>query len=369
MEKVTKLSLLLLLQICISLKFADAAIIYSGANGEWSAHIWSSNASGTPLCPGTCQPSCSFSGSLYIKNVVTVTTCGGAMTLSGGGFINLTGSTSKLTITGNLTVTGNSTMLIPASDTLTINGNLSVQSVSTITVNGYIKINGNVTTAGNSSVCGTGAGLYTGTLTGPAGTPGWCFAPVSLPIRLYSFSADYLSTSNIVKLAWITASEINNNYFTIEKSLNGENFQSIGQVKGAGNSNIFSDYYFYDNAPYKGVSYYRLLQTDYDGNTTTYNVVPVETYEENQSSWFLVFPNPIKENSINLTYNGDNIGDKITFIIQDLTGRIIMEETVIVNNKGSTEYLLYEESRLNKGIYFITGSTNNKLTTQKLIVN
>jgi hypothetical protein len=370
MKSNTKIVFLSVVLICTMMQALKSATIYSGANGEWSSHIWSSNASGTPLCPGTCQPNCSFgsSGVLNIKNVVTVTTCSSGLSITGGATINLTGSTSKLTVTGNVSMT-TSYINIAAGDTLIINGNLTLTSVATITVSGYIRINGNVNTSGNSSICGTGNGNYTGSLIGPAGTPGWCFTPSPLPIQLYSFNGDYLSESKVVQLNWVTASEVNNQYFTIEKSTDAENWTMVSHINGAGNSDQFRYYSTKDIAPFNGTSYYRLSQTDFDGKTTTYNIIPVEANTEIVNPVFVVFPNPIKENSINVTCSGYNIGDNITFTIQDLIGRILMVDIVSVKNKGSTEYLLSEECRLSKGIYFISAISNNKLSTQKLIVN
>ncbi len=84
MKSLTKIIFTVLTALCINV---NGAAIYSGADGEWSgvrSHIWSSNASGSPLCVGvTCSPTCNFSGIANIKNKVTDTACSGTLTISG----------------------------------------------------------------------------------------------------------------------------------------------------------------------------------------------------------------------------------------------------------------------------------------------
>ena len=95
-----------------------------------------------------------------------------------------------------------------------------------------------------------------------------------LPITLTSFTA--APRFNQVALAWETAAEINNDYFTIERSTNGQRFEAIGKVAGAGNSATAQNYSFADKTPMRGTNYYRLAQTDYDGKSETFDVVSVD---------------------------------------------------------------------------------------------
>ncbi len=370
MRTLKSLVTLFLCLIFNNILIVNGAAIYTGADGDWTGHIWSTNSSGAPLCSGTtCSPACNFSGVANIKNKVIAALCSGTLTISGGGSVTLTGSTSRLTVSGNLIVTGSSTITIPANDTLYVNGDLTVSSTSTINVNGYIKVTGNVSTSGSSSVCGTGGGIYTGTLTGPTGTPGWCFAPVTVPIQLLSFNAEFNETGNYVTSKWVTATELNNNYFTIERTKNGDDFETIGKVNGVGNSNQIRDYIFNDYNPYKGISYYRLTQTDYNGSTTIYFKAPVEVTDRIGNSGFMIFPNPTNESIIYITLTDNQIGDQASFILKDIMGKVIIQETFTVTNKGSTIYKLFPESKLSKGIYFISGFVDNNLHTQKLIIN
>ena len=83
-------------------------------------------------------------------------------------------------------------------------------------------------------------------------------------IELLFFNAK-LENNTYVDLTWSTASEINNDYFTIERSQNGVYFQEFDIVEGAGNSTHKINYSLIDRDPFDGISYYRLKQTDYDG--------------------------------------------------------------------------------------------------------
>lgn len=96
----------------------------------------------------------------------------------------------------------------------------------------------------------------------------------ALPIKLSNFSATIKDKSAII--SWTTASESNNHYFTIERSADGSNFTSIGMVDGAGNSSSSIDYRYIDDAPLAGTSYYRLKQTDYDGQFTYSDVRAIQ---------------------------------------------------------------------------------------------
>ena len=92
--------------------------------------------------------------------------------------------------------------------------------------------------------------------------PPICGTP--LPIELLSFSGNSLDDANI--LEWTTSTELDNDYFIVERSSNGSDFEEIQKVDGAGNSNSAISYSIRDNDPLNGINYYRLKQTDFSGN-------------------------------------------------------------------------------------------------------
>lgn len=94
-----------------------------------------------------------------------------------------------------------------------------------------------------------------------------------LPIELLHFDA--VNKGSAVHCAWATASERDNDHFTVERSANGTDFTEVGRVQAAGNSSSVIDYGLLDPAPFSGLSYYRLRQTDIDGTNSLSQVVPV----------------------------------------------------------------------------------------------
>jgi hypothetical protein len=108
-----------------------------------------------------------------------------------------------------------------------------------------------------------------------------------LPIQLISFEAT--PQSGEVNLKWSTASELNNDFFTIQRSRDAEDWEDVITVKGAGTVNVRTDYETTDGLPFHGVSYYRLKQTDYDKQ---YSYSQVRRVELNNEFHLKVYPNP-----------------------------------------------------------------------------
>lgn len=99
--------------------------------------------------------------------------------------------------------------------------------------------------------------------------------PVALPIELISFS---VTTQNMVNtLMWVTASERNNAYFTLERTFNGIDFEVIASINGAGNSQTMNEYTVIDPVSESAINYYRLKQTDYDGKFIYSDLISIDT--------------------------------------------------------------------------------------------
>ncbi|HEY4334483.1 MAG TPA: T9SS type A sorting domain-containing protein [Puia sp.] len=140
---------------------------------------------------------------------------------------------------------------------------------------------------------GTIAGSYNATFTG---TNYWIasvatFKPlVTLPVILFSFDAKQLK-DNKTELDWATASESNSDHFEVEHSNDGQNWTSIGQVAATGNSATMQQYSFVDEAPYTGVTYYRLEQVDRDGNATMSKILTIHM-DATPVTTMHIYPNP-----------------------------------------------------------------------------
>jgi hypothetical protein len=178
---------------------------------------------------------------------------------------------------------------------------------------------------------------------------------IHLPVALLSFDAEV--RNNEVVLHWTTASEINNDYFTIERSTDGQNFKVIGIVTGAGNSNRLITYAKTDPDPLKGVSYYRLKQTDFDGSFEYSQLVSV-VFNERRSLGVQLYPNP--NNGVFKVYNMGE--DMVPFRVYDMQGRL-----VIASEADPMSIKEFNHSNLKAGLYTIVFEGEN-LHTLKLQV-
>lgn len=138
--------------------------------------------------------------------------------------------------------------------------------------------NGGVTSLQLRLLLRIGANSGAPTQAGGAGGDGFLLGvsqrtPTPLPVTLVDFTAQ--PAGQAVALRWTTASELRNDYFAIERSLDGTSFQAIGQVRGRGTNGFGAQYSFLDAGfPAQGAGYYRLRQVDVDG-VSTYSPVRV----------------------------------------------------------------------------------------------
>jgi len=159
-------------------------------------------------------------------------------------------------------------------------------------------------------------------------------------------------------LQWKVANETNNNYFSVEHSANGTNFQPIGKVAGNGTVATQQKYQFNDNNPVKGLNFYRLKQVDYDGNSTYSNVVTV-TFE-NVAAIFRIFPNPAV-NNINVSLPLSAATSVIN--VFDLNGKKVLEKQISNNTVSQS----LDVSRLAAGVYNVTLVQGTQQQTIKLV--
>jgi hypothetical protein len=135
---------------------------------------------------------------------------------------------------------------------------------------------------------------------------------VLLPVEWLDFQAILVNDGRYTRCTWQTATELNNEYFTVERSLDGLVWESLGQVQGAGTTHDPQAYEWLDRHPYEGVSYYRIAQTDYNG-AVDYSVI--RSVERKKQTQFAVYPNPGNQYFI---LTGYEMGDLLVF---DALGR------------------------------------------------
>ncbi|HXD91904.1 MAG TPA: T9SS type A sorting domain-containing protein, partial [Bacteroidia bacterium] len=183
-----------------------------------------------------------------------------------------------------------------------------------------------------------------------------------LPISLISFSA--FSNENKVDLKWETATETNNAYFTIEKSKDGINFNKFIDVPGANNSTSYRNYIETDYQPYDGISYYRLKQTDFNGDYKFLDIVPINF---NSQQDIFVYPSLI-DNSTGLNINISGYkNQEVIVVLQDMQGREFLYKILLAVSDNQI-FIVDETQSLSSGTYIVRATTNDKIYNYKLIV-
>ena len=162
----------------------------------------------------------------------------------------------------------------------------------------------------------------------------------TLPVELLNY--DVRLVNREVHVNWTTATETNNDHFTIERSSNGRDFSAVGTVPGAGNSSTNLNYAYVDHAPLPGISYYRLTQTDIDNHVKYMSVKRIDNQDTksfdvkvlNSASGFLTM-------EVSSTVSG-----QYEILVYDLSGRMLKSDDFILNGGRITRKL-----NLNKGVY------------------
>ncbi len=190
---------------------------------------------------------------------------------------------------------------------------------------------------------------------------GWSASGI-LPVTLIDFSG--YPYQNYNKIIWTTESEVNNDYFIIQKSLDAKNFINIGTVKGNGNTSSVSNYSFLDEEDPSYTTYYRLKQVDYNGESELSDIIYINRLDE---LGVFLYPNPSK-GRLNIDITKNNIGtEKIIISYTSVIGKQSIE--IINLNDGKNTYQSSKFDNLSNGIYFVQVRTENGdlIKTEKLI--
>jgi hypothetical protein len=167
-----------------------------------------------------------------------------------------------------------------------------------------------------------------------------CSTALILPIEIVSFTSKCVD--QVTVLQWSTATELNNDYFSIEKSEDGIIWKTIAQIDGAGNSHDIINYLFTDVSRDNKMSYYRLKQTDYNGNFSYFNMISQDNCREKEFE-LSIFPNPVNE-VLNVTFEGDQ-SEIISISVFNFLGEVVyysesFQSKIILGNKFSGVYIL-----------------------------
>ena len=334
---------------------------YTIANGAFDSNIWSKASHVGPTCtcsPCVCSP-CNIPANsiIHIAHIVTIT-CDISIGSNSTLIIENGGS---LTVLGNGSITGTGFFQIDAGGSATVTGNFTVGGTGDATINGSLTVVGDLTLTGGagSDICGGGTIVVGGTVTG---VPDPCFTG-ALPIELLYFTGDINNSD--VHLKWATASETSNDYFTIMRSENGQDWSNLMIVNGAGNSSSLLEYSRIDDNPLGGISYYKLRQTDFDGVFTESNTIAVQNNNSSKPD-VLPFPNPTNGNSIGLEILGLNDSD-VEITVTDLIGQVQFNNIYPITDNNAKLTLNFNTT-LAAGSYIVTATSNQTMICKKIMI-
>lgn len=181
-----------------------------------------------------------------------------------------------------------------------------------------------------------------------------------LPVELLAFNAT-AENNSVVKCEWTTASETNNDYFAIERSIDGITFERIGITKGAGTSSHANHYEFYDNQPLPGNSYYRLKQVDLNAN---YNFSNTESVNIGSTEIINIWPNPT-QSDLTISFTVEQNTEFAIELYNVVGEQISFKNLTIPNGRSQIEFPI---EHLSSGYYFFKFRFLGKELTQKIII-
>jgi hypothetical protein len=180
-----------------------------------------------------------------------------------------------------------------------------------------------------------------------------------LPVTLMEFNA--IALEKQVKVSWSTMSEVNNDFFTVQKCLDGKSWSVIGIVNGAENAGQVSNYSFMDVNPVAGVQFYRLIQTDINGESSISNIITVNYRQAVMPSTVSVFPNPVV-NTVNLDLGTAITGASIT--VFNHMGIKVLE----MNDQSGRAFTL-DMTGFERGVYTVEVRHDDGVSFSKILKN
>lgn len=189
--------------------------------------------------------------------------------------------------------------------------------------------------------------------------------PVELPISLLFFDAKYIKNNGTVHLNWATVSEHNNDFFTVEKTTDGKYYEVVEIIDGSGNSYSLKNYETFDIRPSSGLSYYRLKQTDFNGDFA-YSDLETIYIDTDRAFVVTVYPNPSSLEDVIVTVR---LKEKKEIIIEltDELGTIIRTDSIEPTNEYI--YLLHEKIPEYRGVLFCKVKVGEDQSLSKIIIH
>jgi len=341
----------------ISSNTTFASITWTGASGVTAAQC-AAIANGTNT-----STVANFFVDLANSTILTISnnvTIHGNFDITGGPGSELSvdggGSSRTLHVTGDLGDATNNGVIYnvqASTDHMVVDGTLYGKNNDAFTGSGTIS--GGSLNVKNGTTCGSPCPA-TGGFSSCTSGDSFCTTNSILPVTLVSFSAQ--AASSKIALKWSTASELNFDYFSLQRSGDGITFAEIAQVKGHGTTNEMHNYSYADTNPIIGRSYYRLTSVDFDNYQQIFNVVSIDFDGEKR---FHVTPNPSDGSTLQLSFNFVN-DIEAQVIIYDNLGSVVGTYHVAGSNAINID------NTLRSGVYLAKYTSSTFTKTERFIV-
>jgi hypothetical protein len=185
----------------------------------------------------------------------------------------------------------------------------------------------------------------------------------TFPVEFVSFEAEIIGQE--VQLSWSTATEVNNDFFAIERSGDGQIFDQIGREAGAGNSQQIQSYAFTDAEPLPRHAYYRLKQVDYDG-TYAFSTVQEVLMSAELEVPIVVFPNPVAAGEIISIQLESQREAEVEAVVTNLAGQVVAQQTFSVLT--GQNILSFSSAALSAGTYVMQIKNGQTSASQRFSV-
>ncbi len=353
----------------------------NNAQGDWSsASTWTKSAAWLADTPAN-----TVNGSTAYVDVYGTVSQFSNLTVAGGSTVTVY---DTLIINGDLTLSGGGAVVVETNGVLVVRGQLNGAGGTVTTNEGRAVVTENLTIVGGADIINNATGSNAFYLYGTPSRSGGArfngsinpaasnfknetelenddptlYSLVSggtLPVEFLYAKAEADDDHNVI-ISWATASEINNDYFVVERSSDGVNYSLAGKVEGAGNSDHILTYEFIDRPTASGTFYYRIKQVDFDGQFD-YSEIATVTIENDMPLELSAYPNPTSGPITLNIFGGDNSAVKI--VVRSMHGEV---KKVIENAQQSVELDL---SSFPKGYYFMEAHYGQKKEVVKVILN
>ncbi len=208
------------------------------------------------------------------------------------------------------------------------------------------------------------ASANTLTVTGVNQFSPWTIVNSSTPLPVEFISFDGKQKDNGVQLNWKTASEINNDYFTIERSIDGITYEALENIAGVGNSNIVLSYDYFDAQPLNGINYYRIKQTDYNGAFDYTNVIAVN-YFANGDDKTQIISTVFIQGQIQISAYATQ-SQYVNIGLYDISGRQLFFKQALLSAGNNSFSVAANLNQNGINILFISELDGNKLFVEKI---